>query len=319
MISEKTRIAVGLPGAIDAEIVQSFVDEGADEFFIGYVPPSWWRRYGVEASPNRRHRATANILSRDALEHFAAAAFTAGVPFDITLNSHHLSAPDRPLIEEILMTAEAVGARGVILSDLAMGPFVSSRYPRLLLTASGEVGIYNREALRIAARMGFSRVVVPRELTFNDISILAQEARLLGVELEVFVLGEWCVYNGAACFTSHGFGTSFDFCSAHVARALVSYDGRETRLDAGPPRFRGEKRSPPMGPLGRHGWGGCRICLIPTLVELGVKTFKVPGRQSDASGAVALVRRVIRAAPATNEEVKRLVADPVFCSGTNCR
>jgi collagenase-like PrtC family protease len=313
------RIAVGLPGNVTDAVVRSFVDEGADEFFVGYVPPSWWKRYGIETSPNRRHRAAAQLLTREALEAFAAAAHQASVPFHVTLNSHLLTAADIELIDEIVATSDEVGAAGVILTDLALGPRVAERHPRLLLITSGEAGIYSREGLRLAARLGFSRVVLARELTVEDTVPLAEEAASLHVELEAFVLGEWCVYNGAACFTAHGYGTTCDFCSAHVARALVRNDGREARLDPGPRGYASAHRSGLTGPLGAHGWGGCRICSIPRLQDLGIAALKLPGRQSEASGAVALIRRVLRARPATVEEVKRLVADPVFCSGASCR
>ena len=52
--------------------------------------------------------------------------------------------------------------------------------------------IHSTEGVRWAAEQGFSRVVLARELTFDEIGRIARETGDSGIGLEVFVHGALC-------------------------------------------------------------------------------------------------------------------------------
>ena len=64
----------------------AFAEAGADEFFFGFVPEAWWSRFGMEASPNRRHRAENQFLARESLAPVLAAAREHGISAFLTLH-----------------------------------------------------------------------------------------------------------------------------------------------------------------------------------------------------------------------------------------
>jgi len=61
-------IVTGISGLSSADYVEDLIARGANEFFAGYVPPAWYRRYGFEVSPNRRYLPESQFLSRKVLE-----------------------------------------------------------------------------------------------------------------------------------------------------------------------------------------------------------------------------------------------------------
>ncbi|MBM4398190.1 MAG: U32 family peptidase [Deltaproteobacteria bacterium] len=301
----------GAGGELPEAAVARLAAAGADELFVGYVPATWRARYGFEASPNRRYRAQSQVTDDEALARVGSAAAAAGVPWFVTLNEHALVAEQLPLAGAILDAAAEAGARGVLLAALELAPWVRTRRPGLALAASGDAPVCSRAGLDLAARLGFSRVILPRETTLAEAAALAAHgAGALGLEIEAFALGEWCVYDGATCMTCHGYGRDKDFCSAHRVRLLSDLRG-------GPAR--------PLPPPGGDGcdrtssWrGACALCALPALVRAGVTHVKVPGRSVDALDAVALVRRVIDGC-ADPAEVRAAMDDPAFCDGSNCR
>lgn len=306
----RVRIVAGLGGDAGAEGVSRLAGAGADELFVGFVPPAWYARYGFEVSPNRRYRRQNQFVDEASIEEVGRVAADCGLLWRVALNEHHLVAEQLPLAAEVIRVAARAGARGVLLASLDLAPFVASVAPGLDLVASGDMPICNRAGLDLAARLGFRRVILPRETTLLEAVSLISHARALGLDVEAFALGEWCVYDGATCMTSHGYGTEKDFCTAHRVRLVED-------------RARGSVR--PAEPRGGRScgatasWrGACALCALPRLRDAGVSHVKVPGRTADAAPAVRLVRDVLDGC-ADAAAVRSLVADPSFCDGANCR
>ncbi len=313
-------IAVGLGAGATPATVAAFAEAGASEFFFGFVPEAWWSRYGLEASPNRRHRAENQFLSRDSLAPVLAAAREHGVATFLTLNEHVLDAQEGPLFDDIVSVAMELGAEGVVLSALEHGPRFRERFPSLRLIASGDAPVYNSGSLRLAARMGFERITFSRETDLADMEALTSIGAPLGLDFEAFLLGEWCVYNGALCFTCHGYGTDSDFCTAHSVRLVLDTGARQAGLDrpAEEPRAR-ERAREAVRPELRAFLGGCNLCGLGDFFAAGVRTFKIPGRSVEAVEAVRLVRGLLDAGDLSPEACRRVIDDPGFCDGSNCR
>ena len=126
-----------------------------------------------------------------------------GVKTYITLNTIIKEAE----IESVLKFVSQLnnwGADGVIVQDLATAKLVKNLFPSLPLHASTQMTIQNLGGIKLLKKLGFSRAILPRELSMANITELANEDT--GVELEVFVHGALCVSYSGQCLMSSMIG-----------------------------------------------------------------------------------------------------------------
>lgn len=313
-------IVVGLGGDASPEHVEAFADAGAGELFVGYVPAAWSSRFGSELSPNRRYRLGQQLTDIDALAAVVGAASARGLSVQLTLNEHALLDEQCDLVDALVREAVGAGVHGLILAALEYGPRFKERHPDLHLTASGDAPVYSVAALRLAVELGFDRVIFGRETSLDDMARMVAVGVPLGMTFEAFVLGEWCVYNGALCLTCHGYGHERDFCSSHTVRAVLDTGAREAGLDR-PAETEATRRAALARVTGRMRpyMDGCALCALPRLAEIGVTHVKVPGRSFSALPAVRLVHEILSADELSPAACQATVADPAFCDGGNCR
>ena len=148
----------------------------------------------------------------------------------------------------------------------------------------------NRSVERVAwlRDLGFSRVVLARELSAHDIATI--HARVPEVELEAFVHGALCVSYSGVCYASqYCFGRS-----ANRGECAQFCRLKFTLTDAG-----GKTIDRPRHWLSLRDM--CRIHHLGMMAEAGVTSFKIEGRLKD----VAYVKNVVAA---YSRELDRVVA-----------
>ncbi len=309
------KIVVGLPASAEPEDVHQLAQAGAQEFFVGYVPRSWALRFGQEFSPNRRYFAQAQLDSLDHLTRLVEAAEHHGASVAVTFNEHFVTPEAMALGEGLLRDAAAAGCTSIIVADPSVLAPLTSLFPDLSFHLSGDAGVANRFAAEDAFLAGANRVILPRELSLPDLEQVVGRTAGLGREFEAFVMGEPCVFDGARCFTEHGYSFGCDFCNFHQKKTLHSRTGKVRRtLD------------PPQATLldsqtNREAWGlgKCGLCALPRLARAGVTHVKVPGRASQALPAVRLVRRMLDRDAPDRDAGQELLAAPELCaSGAFC-
>jgi putative protease len=87
-----------------------------------------------------------------------------------------------------------------IISDLGALPLVRKRFPAARLHLSTQANCTNAEAARMYHDMGFSRVILGREVTLEEAADI--KAKNPGLEIEVFVHGAMCLAYSGRCFLS---------------------------------------------------------------------------------------------------------------------
>jgi U32 family peptidase len=90
-------------------------------------------------------------------------------------------------------------ADAVIVQDLGVAHLARAHFPALRLHASTQMALHNLEGVRAAARLGFSRVTLARELTLDEIRDIAARAP---VEVETFLHGALCYSYSGLCLYS---------------------------------------------------------------------------------------------------------------------
>lgn len=102
------------------------------------------------------------------------------------------------VLDEIAGSLSKAGADAAIVQDFGVARELKSMLPHIQLHASTQMAAHNRQAGEYLKEMGFSRAVLAREMTFEEIASAAKA----GVELEVFCHGALCVSTSGQCLFS---------------------------------------------------------------------------------------------------------------------
>ncbi len=163
------------------------------------------------------------------------------------------------LLDTLAAGAEA-GVDGLIVQDLAAVRLSRRCFPRLPLHASTQMAVHSIEGVRALGELGFTRVVLARELALAEIAAIARQTPL---EIEVFVHGALCyAYSGLCLFSALQAGRSGN-------RGQCAYCCRE--------RFAPAETAGPAG----YPFSMRDLALLDRLDDLrraGVASLKIEGR-----------------------------------------
>ena len=204
-----TRLELLAP-AKNLECGLAAIDHGADAVYIG-AP-----RFGARAAVGN---------SVDDIRQLCQYAHQFEARVYVTVNTliydDELSAT-----QQLLQQLQEAGVDAVLVQDMALLRLTS----HLTLHASTQTDNRTVEKVRWLRSLGFSRVVLARELSAQEIAVIHREVP--DVELEVFVHGALCVSYSGICYASqHCFsrsanrGACAQFC--RMKFDLLDADGRE--------------------------------------------------------------------------------------------
>ena len=204
---KEMKITAGL-GSIDEYI--RFVKAGADEFFCGYVPYSWAKKYGTVMPLNRREVFCYNVQlgSYSELEILSAMIKRYGKPVHLTFNSLYYIPQQYPEIAEIIQNCMKLGFQSYIVADPALIIYLRNQGIDCDIHLSGEMGEINSRAVEILQRQKLKRIIFHRKNTFEDMEAVIRSERAAGgtraqTEFEAFALNEMCQFSGAFCNSLH--------------------------------------------------------------------------------------------------------------------
>ncbi len=160
------------------------VQNGADAVYLG----------GTRFSA----RAYASNFTEEELEEAVDYCHSYGVKVNITLNT---LLKDNEL-DEAVSYAEflyRIGVDALIVQDTGLIYRLRSQLPNFELHASTQLTIHNGEGALYFTDKGIRRVVLARELSFEEIKYISKD---LGVETEIFVHGALCISYSGQCLMS---------------------------------------------------------------------------------------------------------------------
>ncbi len=172
-----------------------------------------------------------------------------------------------------------MGADALIIQDLGLGKRIKERMPDFPLHLSTQATVYNRRGLEAAAKLGYERAVLARELSLEEI----KECSLPPIiETEVFVHGALCICYSGQCQMSRFIGgrSGNRGCCAQPCRLPYIYEDLQGK--------RVEKAAYPLSPKDL-----CMIDRLGELIESGVASLKIEGRMKSPE-YVATVTRIYR-------------------------
>ena len=160
------------------------VDGGADAIYLG--------------GTSFNARINAKNFTREELSDCVRLAHTYGVKVYTTLNTLLFDKEK----EGFLACAEEMAECGIdafIVADLGAASLLRAHMPEMELHASTQMSAHNAAAGITLQKMGFSRLVPARELSFEDIKTLVSDNPL---EVEIFTHGALCVSHSGQCLFS---------------------------------------------------------------------------------------------------------------------
>ena len=122
-----------------------------------------------------------------------------GTKYYITLNTL-VTDSEMPAIDKLLRQLDYLAPDGVIVQDLGIAKLIRDRYPNLPLHGSTQLAVHTIDGVKELQRLGFSRIVLSRELSFDEIKAIREACP--DVELKVFVHGALCYGFSGVCMAS---------------------------------------------------------------------------------------------------------------------
>ena len=169
------------------EALQAALRCGADAVYLGL--------------PAFNARQSASNFDEAAFRAAVAACHERGAAVHVTLNTLAGDAELPALLDCVALVCEA-GADAVIVQDVGLARLIREAAPDLALHASTQLSIHSPAALPLLKEMGFSRVVLAREMSADEIAEAVRVADSLGLETEVFVHGALCMCLSGQCLMS---------------------------------------------------------------------------------------------------------------------
>lgn len=147
-------------------------------------------------------RANASNFDIDELKKIIEYAHLRGVKIHITMNTL-LDDSEIPDALSFAYDIYSLGVDAVIVQDLGLAKVLHENIPDLVLHASTQLSAHNLECVEELSKLGFSRVVLARELTFDEIKYICDNT---ATEIEIFSHGALCVCYSGQCLMSSMIG-----------------------------------------------------------------------------------------------------------------
>ncbi len=169
---------------------------------------------------------------------------------------------------ELVKSACTFGVDAFIIQDLGLINIVKELAPQMPLHVSTQMAVHTPEGFKMLSEMGFSRAVLPRELSLSEIKEIREATDM---ELEMFVHGAHCMCVSGQCYFSSMLG------GRSGNRGLCA---QPCRLPFSAPNGTGYDLSLKDLSL---------IEYLPELAKIGVCSFKIEGRMKRPEYVAAAV------------------------------
>lgn len=273
-----------LAPAGNLESLLAAVHSGADAVYFGYG--------------ELNARRNAKNFDEQSLGEASRICKERGVKMHMTVNT---MVYDREY-DQVLKTLEIAcryGIDALIVQDLGVAALVREAAPEMLMHASTQLTVHNVSGAWQAKELGFSRVVLAREMSREEIAAITAQ---VPIETEVFVHGALCMCVSGQCYMS----------------SVIGERSGNRGLCAQPCRL-------PFS-SGRKGDSGYALSLkdlsladrVQELARIGVSSFKIEGRMKRpeyVAAAVSQFRQALLGAQADMDLMAAVFSRSGFTQG----
>ena len=156
------------------------------------------------------------------------------------------------------------GLDAIIVQDLGYAKYLHKNFPSIEIHGSTQMTVANYYEINYLKELGFKRIVLPRELSFEEIKEIRKNTDM---ELEVFVSGSLCISFSGNCYMSSFIGGrsgNRGMCAQPCRKEYKTSCGEKSYFLSPKDQLYG-------------------LDEIKKLQEIGVESIKVEGRMKDVS------------------------------------
>ena len=225
------------------EAVVAAVQSGADAVYMGF-------------GEHNARRGAKNFTDEE-FDSSVRYCRVRGCKVYVTLNTL-VSDREIPEVVKLAQHASGLGADAILVQDLGLARVLRCAVPDMPLHASTQMSIHNLAGVEAAAEMGITRAVLARELSFEQIALIAEKSP---IELEVFAHGALCFCHSGQCYMSALIGRRSGNRGACAQPCRLNYS------------LGGRKDSYPLSLK-----DNCLVSYLRELEKAGVACVKIEGR-----------------------------------------
>ena len=242
--------------------LKAAVDAGADAVYLGL------NQYNA--------RMHADNFSWETLREALDYAHLRNSKVYITLNTLIDDDEMMDAVEQAL-NAYMMGADAFLVQDKGLASYLSEHLPQIPLHASTQMNVYSLTQSEEMNDLGITRVVLPRELSMDEIRARAELFHENDIEVEVFVHGAMCVcYSGLCLFSAMNKSGSRSgnrgSCAQPCRQSYQIFEGNREVSVSGKPIRSGKLLSPK---------DQSALPYLRELMSIGVDSLKIEGRMRD--------------------------------------
>ena len=156
------------------------------------------------------------------------------------------------------------GLDAIIVQDIGYAEYLHKNFPNIEIHGSTQMTVANYYEINYLKELGFKRIVLPRELSFEEIKEIRKNTDM---ELEVFVSGSLCISFSGNCYMSSFIGGrsgNRGMCAQPCRKEYKTSCGEKSYFLSPKDQLYG-------------------LDEIKKLQEIGVESIKVEGRMKDVS------------------------------------
>ena len=91
-----------------------------------------------------------------------------GVKVFITLNILYKEKEIQQVLDFVKRVYD-FGADGLIIQDIGMFSLVKKYFPNIIISASTQMSVHNKEGIKLLSELGYGRIVLARELSLKEV------------------------------------------------------------------------------------------------------------------------------------------------------
>ena len=249
------------------ECLEEYVEAGADELYMGFYDEKWFETFGEYADINRMSgfKEKANRYDFEGMLRMAEKTKSFGKSAFITMNANCYSQDQIEFMKKHYFPAiKEIDIDGLICSDIhLMRAAAEAGIPTV---ASTMCAIYNEDIARYYYQAGTRRMIVPRDLSLNEIESICRS--FPDVEYEVFFMRNGCVFADCYCLGMHRreCGATCAFIRNHPKEIISDKKGFEETHDVN---------------LNDYLYNEvfhretCGMCALYRMKEMGIRSLKI--------------------------------------------
>lgn len=256
---------------------------GAKEFYIGFYDKEWSNHFGEYADINRltgfKESANPNNLE-EMIKVIETIKAQDGIIF-VTFNSSSYSEQQLEYIRNYFKSLARTKVDGVIVSCIELVTLAVEE--GLTASISTISGIYNSDMARFYYEHGACRIILPRDLSLDEIEGIKNTVPQ--PEYEVFLMRNGCIFSDSNCLGLHRLEQK-SFCSC----LLKSKNEFVESIEEFELRHQMELNNILYNQY-YHDMA-CGMCAIYRLLNMGISACKIVGRSDDWENICADIKDV---------------------------